>query len=208
MIDLNNSKFYQIFEKYLEGYHNLFPNIPLQDNHLESIIEKSFIETEEIQNVDHTPLSHSIGYDLSIKQNNINSKISIKSGKYNSKNNTLIFSSYRTTSYKTINEKIDFINKNHFDYQINFSKKDVWDKTKEYKFLVFSKEQFKINNLEFKEDESGWLTENEYIKINIRKSMSDQVWYTVNLNKTKPLFLKSFNTPQHNLEWLSKTLDN
>ena len=204
MIDLNNSKFYQIFEKYLESYHNLFPNIPLQDNHLESIIEKSFIETEEIQNVDHTPLSHSIGYDLSIKQNNINSKISIKSGKYSSKNHTLIFSSYRTTSYKTINEKIDFINKNHFDYQINFCKKDIWDKTKEYKFLVFSKEQFKINNLEFKEDESGWLTENEYIKINIRKSMSDQVWYTVNLNKTKPLFSKSFNTPQHNLEWLSK----
>jgi hypothetical protein len=34
--------------------------------------------------------------------------------------------------------------------------------------------------------------------------LSDQVWYTINLNNLKPLYFKDFNVPQHNLEYLSK----
>ena len=33
--------------------------------------------------------------------------------------------------------------------------------------------------------------------------MSDQVWYTINLNKIKPLKIIDFNVPQYDLEWLS-----
>jgi len=204
MIDLNYNEFCENFEKNLYEYHKLFIDIPLTSVHLEQLIKQALTNIKNTQNITHKIDSHSSGVDLILKQNNDTFKISIKSGAYNSKKNLLNFSSYRTTTFKTINEKINFINQEHSDFQINLAKKDNWNKTKQYRLFVFDSKQFLLKNLNFKEDESGWFNKNEQFEIIIRKKLSDQVWYTINLNNLKPLYFKDFNVPQHNLEYLSK----
>jgi hypothetical protein len=57
--------------------------------------------------------------------------------------------------------------------------------------------------LNFEENDSGWLGQNDNIKVGIRKTMSDQVWYTINLNNVKPLKIMDFSVPQYDLEYLS-----
>jgi hypothetical protein len=190
MIDLNIAK----FKKNLELHHDLYPEIPLDNKLLESIFERSLFG-----DVKHDTGSHSIGYDLIVS----NKKISVKSGKYKSNRNLLIFSSHRTTSHNTIEEKVKFIDEDHFDYQYNFAKVDDWKKTKAYKLIVFKKEQLKVGELNFEKNDSGWLGENDNIRVSIKEKMSDQVWYTINLNKIKPLKIIDFNVPQYDLEWLS-----
>jgi hypothetical protein len=190
MIDLNLAK----FKKNLELHHSLYPDIALDSKMLESIFERSLFG-----DVKHDTGSHSIGYDLIVS----NKKISVKSGKYNTNKNHLTFSSHRTTTHNTIDEKVKFIDEHHFDYQYNFAKVGKWIKTKSYKLIVFKKEQLKVGDLKFEENDSGWLGQNDNIKVGIRKTMSDQVWYTINLNNVKPLKIMDFSVPQYDLEYLS-----
>lgn len=203
MLSFLNPTFCENFENKLEHYHNLFPDNMLSGEHLETLFKQCFLKNTEIKHIEHKEGSHKKQDYIITTKDNINSKISIKSGTI--KNNLLTFSSYRTTSYKTIEEKLNYIDKNHYDYQLNLAKKHPWKKTKEYVLMLFKEEQFKIKDLKFIESEKCWTGQNHNFVVKINKSQSDQLWYTVNLNNVKPLFLKIFNTPQHNLEWLSKS---
>ncbi len=80
-----------------------------------------------------------------------------------------------------------------------------WKKTKEYVLMLFKEEQFKLNDINFIENQKCWIGQNENFEVNINKSQSDQLWYKLNLNNVKPIFSKTINTPQYNLYRLSKS---
>ena len=203
MLSLLNSTFCENFENKLEQYHNLFPDNMLSGEHLESLFKQCFLKNKEIKHIEHEEGSHKKHDYIIRKKDNSSLKISIKSGVI--KNNILTQSSYRTTTYATIREKLDYINQNHYDFQLNLAKKDPWKKTKEYVLMLFKEEQFKLNDINFLEYKKCWTGQNENFVVNINKSQSDQLWYKVNLNNVKPIFSKTFNTPQYNLYRLSKS---
>lgn len=203
MLSLLNSTFCENFENKLEQYHNLFPDNMLSGEHLESLFKQCFLKNKEIKHIEHEEGSHKKHDYIITTKDNINLKISIKSGVI--KNNILTQSSYRTTTYVNIKEKLDYINQNHFDFQLNLAKMDPWKKTKEYILMLFKEEQFKLNDINFIENEKCWIGQNENFVVNINKAQSDQLWYKVNLNNVKPIFSKTFNTPQYNLYRLSKS---
>ena len=201
MLSLLNPTFFENFENKLEKHHNEHPDIALSGVYLESLIRQCFEKNKEI-NIKHEAESHK-KYDYMITKDNNNLKISVKSGVI--KNNILTQSSYRTTTYATIKEKLDFINQNHYDFQLNLAKKYPWKKTKEYVLMLFKEEQFKLNDINFLEYKKYWTGQNENFVVNINKAQSDQLWYKVNLNNVKPIFSKTINTPQYNLYRLSKS---
>ena len=190
MLNLNIEK----FKSNLALHHQLYPDLPLQDVMLESLLERSITDF-----VEHNVGSHSIGFDFVIKGN----KVSVKSGRFVSKDNRLKFSSHRTTAQKTIEEKIEFVNDTHYDYQYIFAKVDDWKKTKQYKLFVFNKQQLDIDGIKFIESDTGWTGENDKMIVKIMKSLSDQVWFNIDLNNIKPLETIEFGVPQYDLEWLS-----
>ena len=80
---------------------------------------------------------------------------------------------------------------------------DDWKKTKQYKLFVFNKQQLDIDGIKFIESDTGWTGENDKMIVKIMKSLSDQVWFNIDLNNIKPLETIEFGVPQYDLEWLS-----
>ena len=118
-------------------------------------------------------MSHKISSDMT---NEIFGRISCKSGTFkNTKNkNELVLSSSRTTKYKTLNEKIDFIKIDKEDcfFCLTNSKKN-----NSYRLVYFESNTLNINETIWSESKAGWKGSRKGLDITITKSMSDQIWY-------------------------------
>lgn len=165
-------KLIPILELNIKKYHELF-DIPLKAEYFENILYKSFLEL----NIDThwNSMSHTISCDMT---NDIFGRISCKSGNFKNikkKNQlVLILSSSRTTKHKTLDDKIKFMNTKKEDsfFCLTNSKED-----KSYKLLYFESDMLNINNVIWKVDNIGWKGNRTGLDIEIRKSMSDQIWY-------------------------------
>jgi hypothetical protein len=135
---------------------------------------------------------HSVGADIIACTDelfNKGARLQLKSGELNSKNGTLKWNGHRTTQYNTIEEKIDFISNNHYDYYVMLSRdKSVWKLGKKvYHLFIFRSDMIDYSSLNWSEKInkwgklSGWRGINTVpYKAEINRSMSDQLWTTCN----------------------------
>lgn len=107
-------------------------------------------------------------------------KISCKSGTIQGKKDPkLVVSSHRTTSYKTIEEKITFLSESHQDLIISL----VETGEKKYKILIY--ESPNVSNLDWYKTNSGWEAKDKIGVYKIQKKMSDQFWFEYKLSKSQ-----------------------
>jgi len=165
-----NKEFFEYFEIEIKKFHSLFKKNHLKGELLEELIVNALIKSNV--NCEWDCYSHNSKYDIKI--NDV--EISIKSGKVNSKNKLKI-SSFRTTKYKTLNDKIKFVNENKSDIMFSCTFKD-----NEYSIYVFDTSILSLNNRTWDKINKNYKTINNLVDIGIYHSMSDQVWYDIHLD--------------------------
>lgn len=141
-----------------------------------------------------TPYNHHVGGDMNTNVEGMK-KPSLKSGTM--KNGFLTFSSHRTTSFLTIDEKINFLCNTDYDSYICLARPDK--KIHSYKLIYFTKSIINFRSLTWsqttnkKGEVSGWVAtnENQTIKVRIIKKMSDQVW--IDIHESLITILHSYN---------------
>ena len=133
---------------------------------------------------------HSVGADV-IAENDLrygifpkNSRIQNKSGSINLKNQTIKWNGHRTTSHKTIEEKVDFISQNHYDFYVMLGRvKKEWEQGKRvYHLIIFDSNKIDYSKLKWEEKMSkdnskvtGWKGTGELpYSADITKSTSHQ----------------------------------
>ena len=180
-------------EKNIKSFHNLLPQ-PITGTIWEEILSKSF--TEIGHNTTWKPdNSHKVGEDMRIISLE-NSRISCKSGvithnRTHKLGECVQFSSSRTTSFKTLEEKLQHLSKSHYDYHFMLSKKDKFDGT--YKLLIIKADNCNVGDLEWEQNKNG--KPDDYVtkvggpfKATITGSMSGQLWVTLPLTRVEYIF--------------------
>lgn len=180
-------------EKNIKSFHNLLSQ-PITGTIWEEILSKSF--TEIGHNTTWKPdNSHKVGEDMRIISLE-NSRISCKSGvithnRTHKLGECVQFSSSRTTSFKTLEEKLQHLSKSHYDYHFMLSKKDKFDGT--YKLLIIKADNCNVGDLEWEQNKNG--KPDDYVtkvggpfKATITGSMSGQLWVTLPLTRVEYIF--------------------
>lgn len=197
--EITNEAFIKRFKEKVIGYSHMF-KFPLKGETLEEVIHNSLLETGILSEWDCA--SHKQGADISIK----NSNFSVKSGQFRGiANPELSISSHRTTTYKTIAEKISFFDgkgKNYGAYLVLARTEDKKAEKRIYQALLIEAEFVKASSFTWETTKSGWQT-TDYdkldIRIKIQKKMSDQFWIYARKralqksNKVTELFSVEFN---------------
>ena len=176
----------QQLEQKITQHHNLY-RFPLKAELWEDIFDQTINSVTS----DWEGGGHSVGADVVSENNSLfqkGSRLQLKSGDYNPKNNIVKWNGHRTTKHKTIEEKVDFISKNHYDYYVMLmrNKKDWKEGKKIYYLLMFESSKIDYSSLIWFEKHSkqnnltGWkgmgTTQPYTAEINI--SMSHQLWTT------------------------------
>ena len=121
--------------------------------------------------------SHKTGEDIYEKSIG---RISCKSGALSK--DSVKFNGSRTTRYKTLEEKLEFLSSDHDDYYFMLAKdkKDIAKKDFKYKILIFPSSICKANKLSWIETNNGYKGSGEFDAL-ISTSMSGQLWTTLPL---------------------------
>lgn len=156
----------------IRKHHELYDN-KVSSTFWEEILHKSFL----INNLKSSwnMNGHGAGTDVKCEDISISCKSGVIKGK---KIKKLSISSYRTTSLKTIQEKVNYLDEKHED--IIFSL--VHDGQK-YKIFVFI--QPKVSDLSWSETKGQWKAvdkDNTWNEFKISKSMSDQFWMNLSMD--------------------------
>lgn len=149
----------------------------------EEILHKSFIKNS--MNSTWNMYGHQSGSDVECD----GTQISCKSGTIKGKKiKKLSISSYRTTSLKTIEEKISYLDKEHED--IIFSL--VFDNEK---YSIYTFVQPKVGNLEWNETKGQWkaIDKEMWNEFKISKSMSDQFWMNLSIDNWNKWGIKVYD---------------
>lgn len=180
----------------VRSYHSMFDQ-PLTGTYWEELLSKSFndIGYATTWKPDN---SHKVGEDLKVVDL-IDSRISCKSGVF--KNNRthnlgpcVEFSSSRTTSHDTLDEKLEHLSCHNYDFHFMLTKDKIFDRR--YELLIISADMCKVRDLEWESNSNG--KHGNYtskvggpFKATITESMSGQLWVTLPLNRT--LFRKKID---------------
>lgn len=180
-------------EKNIKAFHTLLCQ-PITGTIWEELLSRSFnqIGYETTWKPDN---SHKVGEDMRIISLE-NSRISCKSGvithnRTHKLGECVQFSSSRTTSFKTLEEKLDHLSKRHYDYHFMLSKSDKFDGT--YKLLIINADKCNVRDLEWESNKNG--KPDDYVtkvggpfKATITGSMSGQLWVTLPLSRAEYIF--------------------
>lgn len=135
------------------------------------------------------PESHKRGWDINIE----GKKTSVKSGL--EKKNDFRFSGYRTTSHPLISDKIEMMeaDKSMFDCYLYLSKNKNNNKVK-YTLWTFLSNFCDFTKFQWDETDKYW-TSNliDGIYLQIKKKMSDQVWFFITKNKMTNMSRRLFS---------------
>ena len=163
--------------KRIKRYHDLFSQ-PLIAEFWEETLHNALRDVGYVSTW-KPDRSHKVGEDMRIEGVE-GSRISCKSGQIITPRGgtpSVKFNGSRTTSQENIDQKIEHLCGDHDDWYFLLAKKKNFDKT--YKLLVFESAKCKVNQLQWKENESGkqWMGTGIF-QASINKSMSAQLWTT------------------------------
>ena len=175
----------------IKDYHKGAPhNIPpIQSDIWECIVANAFRKAnfDCIWYGENGNKTHEIGKDITVNELTYKN-ISCKSGELKYKKKiifkSLKISSYRTTKYKTIDEKLNYIDSEHEDIVYSLSSTFYYSSNRRYILTIFIQPKFK---------ELSWFPDKKNIKnyksskLNglrawINSSQSDQLWYELERN--------------------------
>jgi hypothetical protein len=162
----------------IQKHSELYPNLPVKAEQFESLFSDVF-ETEWVPN------NHNTNEDMTTVIEGME-RPSLKSGL--GKDGSVKISSHRTTTHKTLQEKIKFLDSRTYDSYVCLSRPDK-KKTHKYQLLYLPKSVIKFDSLIWidtynkKGISSGWKgkSSDNLIEVDIVKSMSDQVWIKINM---------------------------
>lgn len=177
----------------VKAFHKMFRQ-PITGTIWEEVLSNSFNDVG-YKTTWKPDNSHKVGEDMSIIGVQM-SRLSCKSGVFkNNRSHNLgpcvEFSSSRTTSFKTLEEKLEHLSKSHYDYHFMLSKKDKFDGT--YKLLIIDANLCNVRDLDWESNKNG--KPDDYVtkrggpfKATITGSMSGQLWVTLPLSRVSHMF--------------------
>ena len=179
---MNHEKLAAAIEKRIKRYHEDF-SLCLMAEQWEEVLKRS-LEDIGLEPEWENDRSHKVGEDIYEKSIG---RISCKSGSL--EKNGVKFNGSRTTRFKTLDEKLEFLSSSHDDFYFMLAKdkKDIKEKNFKYKVLVFPSTACKVNTLEWEETKSGWKGTGEFTAV-ISRAMSEQLWTTLPLEKVEHVF--------------------
>lgn len=178
-----NYDFNKCLRKYLKRFHKVIPLLPLRGEYTEQVLVNIFEELRKKKDIgleyDWQPGSHRKGTDIVL----CGTTVSVKSGKIKNRPalgcDVLKYSSYRTTSYKTLDEKVEFLTKmkaivNLYLFISSVPVKDGF----EYRVFSWNGKQLGYDNLALCGDKN-YRSEDKGVDIMITSATSDQEWVQV-----------------------------
>jgi hypothetical protein len=163
-------------------HHSLYKTLTIKDKYWEYILVESYRSIGF--NVDYDVENHASGKDLVVK-NAFNDghelRVSCKSGKigFSKRKNKIVsleISSYRTTKYESLEEKLNYIDGDHEDVVFSLSS-TLFNSHKKYILTVLTPPKFK--NLGWSSNKGGYFVKTNDLSAKINKQCSDQLWYTM-----------------------------
>lgn len=138
----------------------------------EEILYKSFIKNN--LNASWAIYGHQSGTDIECEGVKISCKSGVIKGK---KIKKLVVSSYRTTSYGNLNEKLEYLDQKHEDVIFSLVNTDA----NNYKIYTFK--QPTVKNLDWSDTCSQWKAhDSNWNEFRICKKMSDQFWMHLSMD--------------------------
>jgi hypothetical protein len=182
-----NKKLIREIEKRILVHHHLY-NTPIKGILWEDIFAQSVIASGGSS--DWQPNnSHESGKDQSCSLGNDNPiRISNKSGYYTISSNSLKISGSRTTTFPTLEEKVQYISDKKEDYYVCLATSSLKKDENYYIFwfdtsiLDYGNQQW-VETIGKKGELSGWKCECNRYRAWINKSLSDQLWTHLNLKE-------------------------
>lgn len=165
-------RFIDTFFRRVQEFNNLSPGAPLKGEFFEHQFYLSCIR-EKYTVTDYKFGSHKSGPDMIVNNN----KISCKGGTLTS--NSYKFSGSRTTSSKTLEEKLKFVTTLEEDYIIGLiSTVNDFSPTIDYQLLLVDASKLKFNSLTWEKFDNK-MTGTGAFKAEFIFTMSDQLWVEV-----------------------------
>ena len=183
MLSYVDDSLFDCIEINIINYHQMFPLLPLKDLYWENILNNSLIEIGF--KTEWEPGSHKVGADVEIIGGVKNGRISCKGGSLTDKSTrpSISISSFRTTKFKTLDEKLSYFDEGHEDVVFSLAsvkplKKDNF--TLKYILSIFF--PLKFSSMNWHKNGDDWSGEDGIYKAWIAYKMSEQLWYKVPLD--------------------------
>ena len=186
-MSFDNKKFSNIIKKLIK-FKSGTTRIPIKDASWEELIWATLVFMYGDKNINWDSQSHEKSVDIKAKINNVVSKISAKGGII--KENLLTISSYRLTTFNKLKDKLNFIEKQHnnFDFYLICARK-INKTNKTINYLVIKTPAMKLappvmlSTKNWKRTKSGYeLKKGIGFNAKIIFKMSDQLWYSISLD--------------------------
>ena len=156
----------------LKKHHKLY-RFPCKAELFEDLLAQTLKEVTPDKAVLWSAGSHASGADIT--WNTI--RIQNKSGNFNLKKGIIKFNGSRTTKYKKLEEKIDFLSKDKYDLYVLLGREKKFNiDSPKYIFMWFDAKKLDYRNLTWEEKEKHWEGQGENFSCRIVRSMSDQLW--------------------------------
>lgn len=181
----------EAIKRRIKLHHDLYESLTIKDKYWEYTLSNAFKDVNFNCNWD--PESHDVGKDIIVEDIKYK-RISCKSGmlvfsKRKNKITKIKISGFRTTSYKTIEEKLNYIDGNHED--VVFSLSSSFFKTqRKYVLTIFVPPKFK-ELMWTKEGENYKSSTYNGVNASILAQCSDQLWYEIDYDS--PLILEKYD---------------
>jgi hypothetical protein len=162
----------------IHQHHQLY-RFPLKAELWEDIFDQAINDSNKRWKMG----SHAVGADV-VSDEGI--RYQLKGGMIDVSKDTVEWSGSRTTQYKTIQEKINFISDKHCDmYALLARNKKEWNRgLQKYYLLMFDANLINYSKLNWEERSNGWSGANVELQYSaeIHKSMSHQLWTRASLS--------------------------
>ena len=175
-------------ETSIREYHKgIFDAISIKSEYWETILDYAL--HKQGHKTIYERGSHKVGADIEIK-NISNGRISCKAGSLVKKSTrpAIKISSYRSTQYKTLDEKLIHFDNDHEDIIMSLAYiKPLRKDSFKHKYIMSVFNPLKFMNMEWeeriaKDNVVNWLTVNNIIDADIYPQHSGQLWYRVPLD--------------------------
>lgn len=158
----------------------MFQFIPLKGEHLEEVLFHAIRDASPSSIIEWDPNSHTVGRDITVDL----FRISVKSCSLPKKETTPIeYSSFRTTSLKTIEEKVAYFDQSHYDTVVCLTRRESRESV-HYSLREIT-HPFRFSEMEWSEDSVNFTGLHPKGKAVVRKSRSHQLLVFVPQTSTK-----------------------